>query len=189
MSETVTREDTPNQSTRPTSQKVSWVNRNLAVAFPGLLPPSPPTGPAKAPTDGDFVNMQKARIIWDNLRKSIQAQLRSLEAAMIKAVQIHNADPKSEEGFDPDEVAKAADRLYLILDGLDVRLINTLDAALSADGTQRLKLQQAAKDIIKEYQAFVAADKNIQSVDFNGFIQTAIRSSVEKTLTALAQTL
>ncbi|HET6608108.1 MAG TPA: hypothetical protein VFG62_15625 [Rhodopila sp.] len=184
MSETVTRETAPQTSGKPSADKIAWVNRNLVVAFPGMPPPPPPRPTGRPVT---YVGMQKSRLAWDSLRKSLQTQLQGLEASILNTVRAHNEDPKTEEKFDPREVSAATRKLYTIMDGLDQRLIDTLDKALSAEGPERSKQQQAARGQIAEYRNFVAGDPLIASIDQNGFMKTAIKPTVDRTLTVLSE--
>jgi hypothetical protein len=182
MSGTNTTEAERAGASAPSAAKKTWVTKALGVVFSGT-PDDHGSG------DGGFVAMQKARLAWDNLRKSIRSQLQQLETAILKEVDTHNKDPDAQDGFDPDAVKAGAKRLYTILDGLDERLIDTLDAGLNAQGADREKHHAAAKAIIKEYQAFVASDSVIGTVDANGFTKTAIRPTVERTLAVLSQSL
>ncbi|HVY14285.1 MAG TPA: hypothetical protein VHB27_03590 [Rhodopila sp.] len=162
------------------------MNKNLRVGFPGMPPPPPPMPTGRPIT---YAGMQKSRLAWDALRKSLQSQLQELEATIVQAVEANNQDQKAEETFDPKDVSAGTKKLYTILDGLDQRLIDTLDKALNAEGPERSKHQQAAKGLIEEYRTFVASDPMVAAVDNNGFTRTRIRPTVDQTLKVLSESL
>ena len=177
---------------RPTAAMDDWVSQVLGVKLGPRLTPETlftPESATGSPNDGAFVAMQKARLAWDSLRQSIQGQLRALESEIVRVVEVHNAEPEQPEKFDPKAVAEGTKKLYGILGGLDTRLIDALDLALKASGDERKALQAKAKDVISEYQGFVANDKMIGAIDSNGFTKTAIKSTVEKTLVVLSSRL
>jgi hypothetical protein len=182
LSETVTREPAPPKA-KPSADKVAWVNKNLVVAFPGMPPPAPPR-PTKPIT---YIGMQKSRLAWDALRKSVQSQLQGLEAAIVRAVIEHNKDNSAADEFAPGDVQRGTKKLYEILARLDGRLIDTLDKALNAQGMERANLQKQAKALIQEYQAFVQGDPMIAAIDKNGFIPTTIRPAVTQALSVLSE--
>jgi hypothetical protein len=152
-----------------------------------------PTADAKATATAQpaksIVALQTSRLDWDGLRKRVQQQLQALEAALLKAVQTHNADESLEDEYDEAGVATNVRKIYGLLDKLDERLIDKLDEALNASGAQRDALNAQAAGIVKEYQAFVDADPLIAEIDSNGFISTSIRGEVQRTLTKLASQL
>lgn len=161
-------------------------------------PPPPPTPPepepvaepqAKTGTDGKFslVELQKSRLAWDSLRKSVHAQLEKLEQSIIADVKAHNADETAEDEFDEGEVTAAVKKLYTILGQYDQQLMDKLDEALNAKtDEQRRSHHDEAAQIIKQYQAFVAGDSMLAVIDENGFTKSTIRNEVVGTLTELA---
>jgi paraquat-inducible protein B len=175
MSEVLTREI----GTDP--QRDGWIFKVLGVAIAGGQP-----GDAGK---GGLVALQTSRLAWDNVRKSVQEQLQSIEKSLIAAVAAHNADETAEDEYDSAEIAKAAHSIYTILDKLDTRLIDKLDQALNADGAKRAEFQTEAAAIVKEYQAVAAGDPLLSHIDSNGFAQTTIRDVVQKTLADLARQL
>jgi hypothetical protein len=183
LSETVTREPASPKA-KPSADKVVWVNKNLVVAFPGMPPPAPPRPTSKPIT---YIGMQKSRLAWDALRKSVQSQLQGLEAAIVRAVIEHNKDNSAKDEFTPADVQRGTKKLYEILARLDERLIETLDKALNAQGMERANLLKQAKTLIQEYQAFVQSDPMIATIDKNSFTPTTIRPAVTHALSVLSE--
>jgi hypothetical protein len=155
----------------------------------GQLLRQPESAPAASGEKVGFsiVQLQKSRLAWDSLRKSVQAQLQELEHAILAGVRAHNEDETAEDEFEEGEVGSAVKSLYRILDRLDERLIDKLDEALNANTEeQRQARHQEAAGIIKEYQAFAASDPTLAMIDENGFTQSTIRNAVASTLADLA---
>lgn len=142
-----------------------------------------------APAKTGVVNLQKSRLAWDGLRKTVQQQLKDLEGALRTAVAQYNEEESSEDEFEEGDLTEGVRRLHGVLDKLDTRLIDKLDQALNADGTQRAALHAEAAVLVKEYQAYVDSDPLIAEIDNNGFIATTIRQESVKTLAELAQQL
>lgn len=164
----------------PALNKIEWVVRNLGVTI------GDHTARHDSSTAGvSLVALQKSRLAWDNTRKAIQAQLKALELAVVAAVHQHNIDEASEDEYDEGELAHGIPRLYTLLDKLDTRLIDKLDAALNAGDDQRLALQHEAEGIIKEYRTALADDTTLTLIDKTGFLPAPIRPVVEKTLSVL----
>jgi hypothetical protein len=160
-------------------------------------PPAPQPLPTAAPQpeavttskEGNFslVELQKSRLAYDSLRKSVQHQLQQLEKSILDGVQSHNADESTEDEFEEGEVAAGVKQLYSILQQLDERLIDKLDEALNAasDAERQARHKEAGK-IVLEYQAFAAGDPMLATIDENGFTKTTIREAVASTLKDLA---
>jgi hypothetical protein len=167
-------------------------------------PPAPPPEPEpagepqvkttpkpEAKTDGEgkfsLVELQKGRLAWDGLRKSVHAQLEKLEQSIIADVKAHNADETAQDEFDEGEVTAAVKKLYTILGEYDQQLMDKLDQALNAKtDEQRRAYHSEAAEIIKQYQAFVAGDAMLAVIDENGFTKSTIRNEVTGTLSELA---
>jgi hypothetical protein len=165
----------------PALNKIEWVVRNLGVTIGDHAAPQ-----VGSTAGSSLVALQKSRIAWDNTRKAIQIQLKALEAAVVQAVHAHNADPASEDEYDEGELTRNIPKLYTLLDKLDTRLIDKLDAALNAEPDQRLALQHEAGGIIKDYQKVLAGDPTLTLIDNSKLLPSPIRPIVEKTLSVLA---
>lgn len=135
---------------------------------------------------GGIVALQKSRKAWADFRQSLQSQLDSISRDVLDTVQDNNEDEDADEDYDEAEVRAGLDRLKALLESLDVRLIDKLDAALNASGTDRDRLQKEAKAIVGEYQSFVSGNGLIAAIDDNGFVDTSIRREADQTLRELA---
>jgi hypothetical protein len=143
-------------------------------------PPTPPTPPGGS-GGGSLVNMQKARLAWLQTRQAVQTQLRSLEASILE--EFKDAD-------DYDEVRQDVRRLDEVMTVLDEELADTLDAALNAaDEAERRRLQQAAREQMEAYGAYVASDTFVADLDANPFVPVKIRETVTRSLAVLSKTL
>lgn len=143
---------------------------------------------AKSPTGKpapSLVVLQKARLVWDGMRKSVQSQFSSIEGAVISAVRANNADPQAEEEYDESAVAARLKELFVSLDTMDQGLIDKLDEALSAEGPQRDARYAEASALIRQFRSFAAADPMLGFIDSNGFAPTRIRASVDQALAEL----
>jgi len=128
-----------------------------------------------------LVALQQSRLTWDQTRKQVQADLKALEASIKSACE---EDEEIEEGTVDVGV------LQTILDGLDNRLIDKLDEALSAaDLTKRAQLNQEAKAIAVEYMTFVNGNALMADIDDSGFKPVSIRKSALGALTELSSKL
>jgi hypothetical protein len=166
------------------------------LAEPDTLPEPEPaptpvasTSEAKETDNGKFsiVKLQKSRVAWELLRKTVQAQLQELEQSIIAGVKAHNADETVEEEFDEAQIATAVKQLHKMMEKLDTRLIDKLDEALNAkEPSERESRHTEAAGIIKEYKAFVDGDAMLAEIDSNGFTNSSIRTSVVSTLSELA---
>jgi hypothetical protein len=166
-----------------------------------LLKPVPAAAPSAAPTAAkpaqptagkeeakfSIVQLQKSRLAWDGLRKSVQSQLTELETAIIAGVKAHNADEEAEDEFEEGEVTSKVRELYSLLGKLDERLLDKLDEALNAQTLDLRKQRHAeAAKIIKEYRTFASSDPILASIDANGFTKSTIAAAVNSTLADLA---
>lgn len=134
-----------------------------------------------------LVSLQQSRLAWDETRKRIQTGLKKLGDSIIEAVKEHNLDESSMIEFDLTEVADGAKSLNRILDNLDEKLIDKLDEALNATNNEaRSAFYIEAKQIITEYQKFVASDPLMSVIDNNPFLPASIRQDVDATLKSLA---
>jgi len=145
--------------------------------------------PKEARPGASIVQLQAARLGWMKVRKSVEDDLGRLSSTIRSAVQSHNKDQQSETEYDDGELEDAIKRLDVILEGLDTRLVDALDQALAVEGEQRLGLQRKARDIVSEYQGFVAGNALIHAIDANPFQRCEIRSRVDATLNTLAKAL
>ncbi|MCP4043198.1 MAG: hypothetical protein GY731_14785, partial [Gammaproteobacteria bacterium] len=125
-----------------------------------------------------FVAMQKSRLAWDGARKTVAAELRKLEQAILEACR---------EEPDFEEIANRTQQLYRILDTLDERLLDKLDDALNAQEQElRSSIHREAQGLIREYLTFVDSDPLILEVDTNPFTPVAVKKTMTATLSKLS---
>ena len=135
----------------------------------------------KAEKGASLVALQQVRLAWDQTRKQIQVDLKTLEGSILAACE-------EDEEVESEDVDVAV--LQTVLDGLDNRLIDKLDEALNAaDPAQRAKLNQEAKGIAAEYSAFINGNALMADIDDSGFTPVAIRKSAVGALTLLSSKL
>jgi hypothetical protein len=127
------------------------------------------------------VAFTKARLIWDQTRKHVQAELQKLERSVL-----------SECADEPDfDVISANSKiLYTILNYLDERLIDKLDEALNAEpGPERIARQNEAREIIDEYKDYIRTDDLLSDIDDNGFVDIDILPTLTTQLDDMARQL
>ena len=147
------------------------------------------------PNDGEgenlrtwsIVAMQKSRLLWEQTRKHVLAEIQALENQIVADVEKHNADPLTEDKYEPAEVATGATTLYGILERLDTRLIDSLDEALNAEGQARVELHKASKEIIAEYREYVETSPLMIRIDANPFFKASIRTACVAALKELSK--
>ncbi|MDY0746206.1 hypothetical protein SNE35_16935 [Paucibacter sp. R3-3] len=143
-----------------------------------LINETPAATAAGGAKPASFVAFTQTRLAWDQTRKAVQADLRKLEAEIL-------ARCKDESDFADIEVG--AKTLYEMLDVLDERLIDKLDEALNAATPQaRQQLHLQAREIVDEYLEFVETDELVADIDANGFVDTAVRSTLTARLHDMA---
>jgi hypothetical protein len=126
------------------------------------------------------VTYAKSRLAWLAARQKVQSQIETLRG------QINTA-------FAEDETFAGIDGAYTqfvspVLAALDERLADKLDEATNAvDPTQRAKLVEEARAIMREYEAYVAGAPVISALDSNPLMPLAIRQTLSVTLTTLAK--
>ena len=148
---------------------------------PGAQAGNADTTGTAPPPKGANVAYTQSRLVWDQTRKKVQAELRKLEASILDVC-------KEEPDF--DDIASGTRDLFEMLEVLDERLIDTLDEALNAEDPQERKaLHAEAREIVDEYLEFVREDELLQDIDSNGFIDVAIHSTLTATLGVLSRRL
>lgn len=136
-----------------------------------------------------LVNAQAARLIWEKTCKEIRSEVQTLEQTIRDAIAAHNEDPTAVDEYGADELEIASKQLFRILDTLDMRLADKLDAALNAEGDRRAALHREAVTLIEEYREFAQNDPLMKNVDANPFLTCSIRKRVDKTLASLAKSI
>ena len=115
-----------------------------------------------------------------NARSQAQAELQKLEHALLA---------ECEDEPDYGTIASNVGVLYTVLDHLDERLIDKLDDALNADGSQRIVLQNEAREIIDEYVDYLNADELLRDIDDNGFLDLQVKATMTQQLGLISRNL
>jgi hypothetical protein len=150
--------------------KISWIERVLGVSLGGTTQAA-----------GAFVSLQTARLEWGVARAQARAEVKKLESEILKRVK-----GKPFEG----EVVQSTFHLYTMFDTLDDRLIDALDAALSAkDASARAAHHKDAANITDEYIKFVGSDPLLQAIDHNPFLPISVHKTFSAALSGLRRNL
>jgi len=138
-------------------------------------------GEPEADQQVSLVALQQSRLAWDQARKQIQTDLKTLETSIVAACQ---------DDGEIDAGAVNVGILQNVLKGLDNRLIDKLDEALNAaDAAKRAQLNREAKTIAEEYMDFVNSDDLMDDIDDSGFTPVSVRKSAMGALTLLSSKL
>lgn len=147
----------------------------------GDAPAAAPAAAAAAAAPGAGVVFTQTRLVWDQTRKKVQAELRRLEASILDVC-------KDEPDF--AEIAAGTKNLYTVLEYLDERLMDKLDEALNAaTPADRQARHDEAREIVEEYVDFVESEDLMRDIDDNGFVGVAIASTLTTSLNAIGQRL
>ena len=147
---------------------------------PDAASPAPqPAAGKPAAVSGNFVTMQKSRLIWDSARKKVSGEIRAFKTAV-----------RAELDGDPEEaiVIDALGQLDDILANLDERQLDILDEALNAaDPAARSALNEDAKAVIAEYLAYTQSNPLLQQLD--GDTPFGMKLSINTTMAATLKAL
>lgn len=157
-----------------------------AAVGQGGSAPKPTTAPPPPPQEqksGDFVTMQKSRLIWDSARKKVASEIAALKQAV-----------EQEFDGDPEEAmaVNALDQLDGVLSKFDERLIDVLDEMLNEqDPAKRAELREDAKELIGEYTQYAANDPLVKQLDGDTplGLKLSITTTMANTLKALQASL
>lgn len=142
----------------------------------------PTEEPSAKPQVGRFVNHARSRIAWQKVRQKVQADLDTLEKAIL-------AYCKTQPDLNTDAAGKVR-KLDAILTTLDESLSDTLDQALNApDDRQRLALHEQSRKVLARYIQFVSSDPLLEGVDQNPFVPLKTREFLTSSLQALDKSL
>lgn len=150
-------------SNHDAAAKRDWVARVLRVTFLQ-------GGTASQPS---LVQLQTSRLAWDAARKAIKGELAKLEQAILDAA-------REDENF--GGIQTGVKRLGRVLETLDERLSDSLDAMLNADPAERPKLSVEARAVLSDYNRFVAGDPLMIEIDANPFLPVSVQSTAVKVL-------
>lgn len=128
-----------------------------------------------------LVVLQQARLVWEQSRKKIQAEIEKLEKSIVASVKEDGEIGDGELDTSP---------LRKILDKLDHRLTKKLDAALNAETPkERAALNGEAKLIVEEYREFIKTNKLMAAIDTSGFEPVSVNATAVSALEVLSRKL
>jgi len=134
--------------------------------------------PTTAPSGGP-VAYGKSRLAWLAVRKKIESDINALGTEIVAYYK--------DRPVTIDLEARYREKVMPVLETLDERLADTLDAAVSqSDATKRADLVKEAKTIIFDYLSFVSSNDVIKQIDQNPFVPLAIQKSLVTTLSTIA---
>jgi hypothetical protein len=145
-------------------EKANWLIRVLGVAVPGSAAISPGADADRRPprVRGAQVAVTQALLAWDGVRKSLEAQLAALSAAILDASMDHASAA---------DIRAGVTKLESVKDDLDSSLSQKLaEIQKTAETAERDKLRKEARGIALRYQAYVTGNKLMQGLDGNPFV-------------------
>jgi hypothetical protein len=172
--------------------RAAWVQRVLGVGMPappgavagqaqGASPAATTAPPPAGGGEGAVVRLGKGMLVWNSTRSYVAQQIKVLQDAII-------AQSTDEPDF--NEIKASLVKLEVLLEVLDDRLIGKMDALRgTTDPAAKAKLAEEARDIVREYQAYVASDPLVNEIDDNGFLPLDIRPKVTASLQAVLATI
>jgi len=148
----------------------------------GAAAPAPaPAGESPA-DDGLNDLFKECRDTYAQTRKALRAELKLQGEKIIGTFTL-------DAGYDPGEVAAAAEKVNAAHNGLNASLIETLDTALkSSDPAERRTLRAQAAELVDDYLAFLDSNPLLLALD-ESFTDGAPRQAAVDTLTVLASKL
>lgn len=147
-----------------------------------LKPVPPPAAPLSPRGDGEGkVAYGRARLAWLQARSVVRSELDRLAQAIIEDTRGRPDAAKIEAG---------CGNLYDMLDELDERLADELDAALIARSEEeRLRLHARARTTLDEYRDYLDTDELVMAIDGNAFAPVKVRQTMAAALSAIGRTL
>jgi hypothetical protein len=140
------------------------------------------SGDAAQADDGLDGLLKECRDAYAQTRKDLQAEVRLMEEKIVATFTL-------DAGYDPGQVAEAAERVNAAHNGLDTNLIETLDIALkSSDVAERRSLRAQAAELVDDYLAFLDSNPLLLALD-ESFTNSAPRQTAVGALTVLASKL
>ncbi len=141
-------------------------------------PPADPLALGKAGSNGAAVALTKSVLLWDATRKYLESQIKPLQQAILEA-------SSDEEDF--DAIKSGTPVLEAVLERLDTRLSAKLNQIHGTpDQAIRVQLRKEAKDIVTEYQGYMASEPLVGALDGNPFTSFDGVARVQATLKAIA---
>lgn len=129
---------------------------------------------------GVGVAFTQSRLAWDAARKRAEAEIKKLKSSIVETC---------EEEEDADFIRANVATFDRILETLDTRLIDHLDAGLQAAPAERPRHNQAALAVVQEYKTFLTTDPLMQEIDANPFVGVAVAKTLLDTVLVLEKKL
>jgi hypothetical protein len=130
------------------------------------------------------VAFTQSRLAWNAAKDKVQAELASLEKAILDAAKDEPADVFT-------EIKGSTSKLYEILGKRNENLMDKLDEGLNADkdSPAQLKAYGEAGKLVEDYVKFVNGSPLVQEIDSNPFKPVAVKKTLDMTLKVLADRL
>jgi hypothetical protein len=135
-----------------------------------------------APGNGAAATFAKSRLVWVAARKKVDGDIAKLHDEFMGVFKDHaKAD---------DIGAAFRKRVGSVMDKLDESLADKLDTlANNTDPSQHATLVQEAKQLVQDYQTYLANEPLIATLDSNPFTPLTIQKTMTATLSALGKAL
>lgn len=135
-------------------------------------------GQAQAETpaggDGAVVRVAKGLLLWNATRGYVDQQVKKLQQAILE---------QSENEDDFDDIKANLGNLDEVLERLDDRLTVKLDQLRgTTDPQAKAQITAEARQVVTEYQQYVATDELMADIDDNGFIPLDVKAKVTAAL-------
>jgi peptidoglycan hydrolase-like protein with peptidoglycan-binding domain len=161
-------------------------NRGAARVLSGAakMPPTPEEPKPIAPPELGKATLDKGAFVWHSTRDILSTNIEELKKGVRAAY-----------GTEHPELFKAIDqsmaKLNKVVDSLDTRLADALDAAYKAPSdAARVPELKKAEGIMKEYLQYVKSEPLIDHMDDNPFgVKTSLKKVITDALKHLAQLL
>jgi hypothetical protein len=165
-----------------TSEQDAWVARVLGVRLGARAPAAGRTETADAKTPGGAaVRVAKGLLLWNATRSRLEQQLKQLQQAILD---------QSKDEADYDDIKANVGAVEVVLERLDDRLSAKLDQLkATTDAGEKVRLSEEARQVVTDYQGYVASDPLMQDLDDNGFIPMDSKAKIEAALAAILTTI
>jgi peptidoglycan hydrolase-like protein with peptidoglycan-binding domain len=149
-----------------------------ALSGAGKIPPTPAKPNPIAPPTLGKATLDKGAFVWHSTREILKTNIEELKKGVLAVY-----------GTEHDDLLKAIDasmaHLNKVVDKLDTRLADSLDAAYKAkDDQSRVAELKKAQGIMNEYLAYVKEEPLIDHMDDNPF---GVKTSLKKVITDAIQ--
>lgn len=146
-------------------EKAAWVLRVLGVGVSGAT-----AGNVETISP---VRLAKCRLAWTQTVNNIHSQVQSLKTTMMASL-------RAGDEYDDDEleeVEEAVQELDDMVSGIDMSLLDMVDAVINATpGPPRVKAQQAAIGKADELRNYVSSDPDFALIDQNEYLPTNVKA-------------